>query len=282
MRLDGKVAVITGGGSGIGAATARAFTREGARVVIADIDEKAGDAVARELRDAGGTIDFRLADAADSADLEQLIAFATSTHGRLDVLHNNHVSFEPGQIGDLTLDGFRRSLEVGLTSYWYATKLALVPMLAQGKGAIVNTASVSGLAGDYGLGAYNVLKAGVVNLSRVTGIEYARRGIRCNAVCPGPIATPPIDRLHDASPEIWSDIRDAIPMGRYGRAEEIANVVLFLASDEAAFVTGTHIVADGGLYAHSGMPPIGGLGPTSAVSQQRVAADAPRPSVTTS
>lgn len=282
MRLDGKVAVITGGGSGIGAATARAFTREGARVVIADIDEKAGDAVAREIRDAGGTIDFRLADAADPADLEQLIAFATSTHGRLDVLHNNHVSFEPGRIGDLTLDGFRRSLDVGLTSYWYATKLALVPMLAQGRGSIVNTASVSGLAGDYGLGAYNVLKAGVVNLSRVTGIEYARRGIRCNAVCPGPIATPPIDRLHDASPEIWSDIRDAIPMGRYGRAEEIADVVLFLASDEAAFVTGTHIVADGGLFAHSGMPPIGGLGPIPAVSQQRVAADAPRPSVTTS
>lgn len=282
MRLDDKVAVITGGGSGIGAATARAFTREGARVVIADIDEKAGDAVAREIRDAGGTIDFRLADAADPADLEQLIAFATSTHGRLDVLHNNHVSFEPGRIGDLTLDGFRRSLDVGLTSYWYATKLALVPMLAQGRGSIVNTASVSGLAGDYGLGAYNVLKAGVVNLSRVTGIEYARRGIRCNAVCPGPIATPPIDRLHDASPEIWSDIRDAIPMGRYGRAEEIADVVLFLASDEAAFVTGTHIVADGGLFAHSGMPPIGGLGPIPAVSQQRVAADAPRPSVTTS
>lgn len=282
MRLDGKVAVITGGGSGIGAATARAFTREGARVVIADIDEKAGDAVAREIRDAGGTIDFRLADAADPADLEQLIAFATSTHGRLDVLHNNHVSFEPGRIGDLTLDGFRRSLDVGLTSYWYATKLALVPMLAQGRGSIVNTASVSGLAGDYGLGAYNVLKAGVVNLSRVTGIEYARRGIRCNAVCPGPIATPPIDRLHDASPEIWSDIRDAIPMGRYGRAEEIADVVLFLASDEAAFVTGTHIVADGGLFAHSGMPPIGGLGPIPAVSQQRVAADAPRPSATTS
>jgi meso-butanediol dehydrogenase / (S,S)-butanediol dehydrogenase / diacetyl reductase len=260
MRLDGKVAVITGAGSGIGAATARAFTREGARVVIADIDETAGKAVADEIRDAGGVIDFVLADASDPAEIERLVGFATDTHGHLDVLHNNHVSFEAGRVGDLTLEGFRRSLDVGLTSYWYAIKCALVPMLAQGSGSIVNTASVSGLAGDFGLGAYNVLKAGVVNLSRVTGIEYARKGIRCNAVCPGPIGTPPIDRLHDAAPQIWEDIREAIPMGRYGRPEEIANVVLFLASDEAAFVTGTHIVADGGLWAHSGMPPIGGLG----------------------
>lgn len=261
MRLDGRVAVITGGGSGIGAATARAFTREGARVVIADIDEKAGDAVAAEIREAGGTIDFRHADASDTTELERLIDFTVSTHGGVDVLHNNHVSFESGRVGDLTLEGFRRSLDVGLTSYWYAIKLALVPMLAAGRGSIVNTASVSGLAGDFGLGAYNVLKAGVVNLSRVTGIEYARKGIRCNAVCPGPIGTPPIDRLHEAAPQIWDDIREAIPMGRYGRAEEIANVVLFLACDESAFVTGTHIVADGGLWAHSGMPPIGGLGP---------------------
>jgi meso-butanediol dehydrogenase/(S,S)-butanediol dehydrogenase/diacetyl reductase len=261
MRLDGRTALITGGGSGIGAATARAFAREGARVVIADIDEKAGDAVATEVRNDGGIIDFRHADASDPTALEGLVDFAVTTHGGLDVLHNNHVSFEAGRIGDLTLDGFRRSLDVGLTSYWYAIKLALVPMLAAGRGSIVNTASVSGLAGDFGLGAYNVLKAGVVNLSRVTGIEYARKGIRCNAVCPGPIGTPPIDRLHEAAPRIWDDIRNAIPMGRYGRAEEIANVVLFLASDESSFITGSQIVADGGLWAHSGMPPIGGLGP---------------------
>jgi meso-butanediol dehydrogenase/(S,S)-butanediol dehydrogenase/diacetyl reductase len=267
MRLEGRVAVITGGGSGIGAATARAFTREGARVVIADIDEAAGEAVAAEISTeiagTGATIDFRHADASDPTALEDLVEFAVATHGGLDVLHNNHVSFESGRVGDLTLEGFRRSLDVGLTSYWYATKLALVPMLAAGRGSIVNTASVSGLAGDFGLGAYNVLKAGVVNLSRVTGIEYARKGIRCNAVCPGPIGTPPIDRLHEAAPRIWDDIREAIPMGRYGRAEEIANVALFLASDESSFLTGTHIVADGGLWAHSGMPPIGGLGPDS-------------------
>jgi meso-butanediol dehydrogenase / (S,S)-butanediol dehydrogenase / diacetyl reductase len=256
MRLDGKVAVITGGGSGIGAATARAFTREGARVVIADIDEAAGAEVAKEIG-----ADFLHADAADPAATERIIGFAVEQHGGIDVLHNNHVGYEAGRIGDLTRDGFRRSLDTGLVSYWYAIKLALVPMLAAGRGSIVNTASVSGLAGDFGLGAYNVLKAGVVNLSRVTAIEYARKGIRCNAVCPGPIGTPPIGRLRERAPEIWEDIRDAIPMGRYGTPEEIANVVLFLASDESSFVTGTHVVADGGLHAHSGMPPIGGLGP---------------------
>lgn len=261
MRLDGKAALITGGASGIGAATARAFTREGARVVIVDIDGDAGESVATEIGRDGGKVEFLLADASDPAEVERMITFATDTYGTLDILHNNHVAFEPGRIADLTLDGFRRSLEVGLTSYWYAIKCALPTMLARGRGSIVNTASVSGLAGDFGLGAYNMLKAGVVNLSRVTGIEYARKGIRCNAVCPGPIGTPPIDRLHDEAPGIWNDIREAIPMGRYGRPEEIAEVALFLASDESSFMTGSHVVADGGLWAHSGMPPMGGLGP---------------------
>jgi len=125
----------------------------------------------------------------------------------------------------------------------------------------VNTASVSGLAGDYGLGAYNAIKAGVVNLTRVTGIEYARKGIRCNAVCPGPIGTPPLLRLEDARPEMVGRVREAIPMGRLGEPQEIANVVLFLASDEASFVTGAYVVADGGLWAHTGMPSLTGSGP---------------------
>ena len=134
-------------------------------------------------------------------------------------------------------------------------------MLPQRKGAIVNTASVSGLAGDYTLGAYNAVKAGVVNITRVTGIEYARKGIRCNAVCPGPIGTPPLLALDKSRPQTLARIREAIPMGRLGEPQEIANVVLFLASDEASFVTGAFFVADGGLWAHSGMPSLSGEGP---------------------
>ena len=261
MRLQNKVAIITGGGSGIGEATARAYTREGARTIIADIDEEAGLAVAKDISNSGGTAEFVHVDASSPDDLERLVSYATQTYGSLDVMHVNHVWFESGRVGDLSLEGFRKSLDISLVAYWYAVKLALTPMVAQGNGSIVMTASVSGLAGDYGLGAYNVLKAGVVNLARVTAIEYARKGVRCNAICPGPIATPPIGMLKEHMPHIWDDIKDAIPMGRYGKPEEIANVAVFLASDESSFVTGTHIVADGGLHAHSGMPPIGGLGP---------------------
>src|SRR5207302_4083147 len=140
-------------------------------------------------------------------------------------------------------------------------KLALKVMVAQGGGAIVNTASVSGVAGDYGLVAYNAAKAGVVNLTRVTAIEYARKGIRCNAICPGPILTKAMERFRGARPETAGRIAEAIPMGRFGTPEEIANVAVFLASDEASFVTGAFVVADGGLWSHSGMPALSGVGP---------------------
>src|SRR5260370_15084805 len=124
-------------------------------------------------------------------------------------------------------------------------------MVPRRKGAIVNTASVSGLAGDYTLGAYNAIKAGVVNITRVTGIEYARKGIRCNAVCPGPIGTPPLLQMEKARPEVVASIREAIPVGRLGEPQETANVRLLLASDESSFTTGAFGVVDGGLWQHA-------------------------------
>jgi meso-butanediol dehydrogenase/(S,S)-butanediol dehydrogenase/diacetyl reductase len=260
MRLKDKVALISGSGSGIGEATAKTFAREGAAVVVVDLNEEGGNRVVGEIRKAGGTAEFTRANAGRPSEIEAMIKFATNKFGRLDVLHNNAIWMESGRIGDLSLEGWQRTLDVGLTAYWYATKIALGVMLAQKRGSIVNTASVSGLAGDYTLGAYNAVKAGVVNITRVTGIEYARKGIRCNAVCPGPILTPPLKRVGESRPDIFSKIREAIPMGRYGAPEEIANVVLFLASDEASFVTGAYIVADGGLWAHSGMPSLSGEG----------------------
>jgi len=186
---------------------------------------------------------------------------AVENFGRLDILHNNAIFTTIGHVGEISIEGWQKTVDVGLTAYWYATKCAIEVMLAQRRGAIVNTASVSGLAGDYTLGAYNAVKHGVVGLTKSTAIEYARKGIRCNAVCPGPIGTPPLLRLEDSHPDLIGRIREAIPMGRLGEPQEIANVVLFLASDEASFVTGSFYVADGGLWAHSGMPSLSGQGP---------------------
>jgi meso-butanediol dehydrogenase / (S,S)-butanediol dehydrogenase / diacetyl reductase len=261
MRLQDKIALITGAGSGIGEATAKTFAREGATVVVADIDDINGQRVVEEIRRAGGRAEYTHADIGEPAEIERMITFTTERCSRLDVLHNNALYTVIGRIGDLTLDDWKKTLDVSLTGYWYATKLALGPMLRQGKGVILNTASVSGLAGDYTLGVYNAVKAGVVNISRVTGIEYARKGIRCNAICPGPILTPPLKRLGESQPAVFARIKEAIPMGRYGDPQEIANVALFLASDEASFVTGAFLVADGGLWAHSGMPSLSGQGP---------------------
>jgi meso-butanediol dehydrogenase / (S,S)-butanediol dehydrogenase / diacetyl reductase len=250
--LDGRVALVTGGGSGIGAATARAFAAHGARVVVVDVDAEAATACAASI---GGTA--YVADASRPEDLEALYAFVEAEHGRLDVLHNNHVWTEPGRVDEASLDGFRRSLDVGLTSYFHATQLALGLMLPQRSGAIVNTASVCGLAGDYSITAYNVLKAGVVNLSRSIALDYATSGIRCNCVCPGPTATPPYEAMRIADPELWQRTCDAVPMGRLAEPSEVADAVVFLASDMARFVTGTALVVDGGLSAWSGLPPVG-------------------------
>jgi meso-butanediol dehydrogenase/(S,S)-butanediol dehydrogenase/diacetyl reductase len=261
MRLKDKVSLISGAGSGIGEATAKTFAREGAAVVVVDLNEEGGSRVVGEIRKVGGTAEFFKANVAHPAEVDAMIKFAEDKFGRLDVLHNNAIYTAVGRIGELTMEGWQRTIDVGLTAYWYATKVALGVMLPRKKGSIINTASVSGLAGDYTLGAYNAVKAGVVNITRVTGIEYARKGIRCNAICPGPIATPPLKQIEKTRPDIYNRIREAIPMGRYGDPQEIANLALFLASDESSFCTGAFFVADGGLWAHSGMPSLSGEGP---------------------
>jgi meso-butanediol dehydrogenase/(S,S)-butanediol dehydrogenase/diacetyl reductase len=261
MRLADKVALISGAASGIGEATARTFAREGAKVVIADINVEGGERVAEEIRHANGAAAFVRADVLDTASIEGMVAFTVETYGRIDILHNNAQVTSGGRIGELELDAWKRGIDGGLTSYWYASKLAVAHMLAQGGGAIVNTASVSGLAGDFGLGTYNAAKAAVVNMTRVFAIEYARKNIRFNALCPGPIGTPPLRAMETRAPEVIDPIKEAIPMGRLGTPQEMANVALFLASDEASFVTGAAYVADGGLYAHSGMPSLTGIRP---------------------
>jgi meso-butanediol dehydrogenase/(S,S)-butanediol dehydrogenase/diacetyl reductase len=163
MLLEDRVALVTGGGSGIGAATAKAFAAHGARVVIVDLD---GDAAAASAASAGGGAFPYRTDASRAEELEELFRFVEAEYGRLDVLHNNHVWIAPGGAAEVSIDGFSRSLDVGVTSYLRSTQMALRLMLPRRSGAIVNTASVCGLAGDYSLTAYNVLKAGVVNLTR--------------------------------------------------------------------------------------------------------------------
>jgi meso-butanediol dehydrogenase / (S,S)-butanediol dehydrogenase / diacetyl reductase len=262
MRLQGKIALITGAASGIGEATAKTFAREGASVVVVDLNEKDGKRVVNEIHADGGVADFHRADVGDRQEIEGMIRAAIDHHGRLDILHNNAAFFDAsGHIGEIDWDRWHKTFDVGLTGYMWAARTAIPHMLQQGSGVILNTASHCGLVGDYMLGAYNTMKSGVLNLTRVLAIEYARKGIRANAICPGPIGTEANLAYKAANPERIARVEEAIPMGRLGRPQEMANLALFLASDEASFVTGTFILGDGGLLAHSGMPDFYSDGP---------------------
>ena len=260
MRFDGKVCLITGAGSGIGRATALGFAQRGGKVVVSDVDGTSAAAVVAEIAGAGGTAIAVTADMAIPSDIDAMIARAVREFGRLDVLHNNAFGVPAAlrekrlaRVADTDQEVWDYTLQVGLTAVMQATRAALPIMRQQGGGAIVNTASISGLFADYGITSYNVMKAGVVNLTRGTAIEYAPYGIRCNCICPGAIDTPLLQRAYGI-PGFVEQTRAAIPMGRFGQPEEMANVVLFLASDLASYVTGAAIVADGGLTAQTGLP----------------------------
>jgi meso-butanediol dehydrogenase/(S,S)-butanediol dehydrogenase/diacetyl reductase len=261
MRFDGKVALVSGAGSGIGRATAIGFAARGARVVVADIDKGKAESVAGEIARAGGASLPVAADAGSPAGIDAMIGGAVEAYGGLDILHNNAFGQPALPAGksrlaftaDIDEAVWTHTIELGLTGVIRATKRAIPELLKRGGGAIVNTASISGLFADFAIGAYNAAKAGVINLTRVTAIEYADRGIRVNCVCPGAIDTPLL-KPSLAIPGFADTTNATIPMGRLGRPDEIANVVLFLASDLASYVTGAAVVADGGLTAQTGLP----------------------------
>jgi meso-butanediol dehydrogenase/(S,S)-butanediol dehydrogenase/diacetyl reductase len=252
-KLDGQVAIVTAGGSGIGAASAVRFAQEGAAVIVADLSGKRAEAVTAQINDAGGKATMIKMDVADPDGIQATIQLALDTYGRLDVMFNNAGLGELSRLEDMSLESWNRTIAVTLTGTFLGMKYCLPIMRQQAKGAIVNTASVSGIGGDYGMSAYNAAKAGVINLTRVVAVEYARNGIRANCVCPGAINTPLIAPALEIAG--FQDKFDAaIPVGRLGEPEEIANVVLFLASDLASFVTGSAFVADGGQTAKTGSP----------------------------
>jgi len=244
-RLDGKVAVITGGCSGIGLATARRFLAEGARVVLGDVDDARGEQLSAELG-----LTYVHADVTSKDQVDALFRTAHDTYGSVDVAFNN-AGISPPQddsILDTDLDAWRTVQDVNLTSVYLCCKAALPYMLEQRSGSIVNTASfVAVMGAATSQISYTASKGGVLAMSRELGVQFARQGIRVNALCPGPVNTPLLQELFAKDTERAGRRLVHVPMGRFGEPEEMANAVLFLASDESSFITASTFLVDGGI-----------------------------------
>lgn len=244
-RVAGKTAIVTGAASGIGEATARRLAEEGASVAVADIDEINGNRVAAEIRETGGESVFLRTDLSRTDEIEEMVARTEERFGRLDILHNNAIAFQHGSATELDEAGWDLTLNVGLKAVFLASKYGIPAMRRTGGGAIINTGSVHSLVGFATCTAYDSAKAGILGLTRVLALDYGP-DIRVNAVLPGAILTPLWDNL-EVPEEERRRYADMVPARRLGHGGDIANAVLYLASDEASFVTGTHLAVDGGL-----------------------------------
>jgi len=244
-RLQERTAIVTGGLGGIGLATARRFAEEGAKVVVADLDDDKGNAVAEELEGL-----YVRCDVTDPDQVDSMVARTVETFGSLDVAFNNAGISPPDDdsILETGLDAWRRVQEVNLTSVYLCCKAVLPHMRSQGRGSIINTASfVAVMGAATSQISYTASKGGVLAMSRELGVQFAREGIRVNALCPGPVDTPLLRELFAKDPERAARRLVHIPMGRFAEATEIANAVLFLASDESSFITASTCLVDGGI-----------------------------------
>jgi NAD(P)-dependent dehydrogenase (short-subunit alcohol dehydrogenase family) len=259
-KLDGKVALITGAGSGMGRATAILFAKEGARVAVSDYAPAGGKETVKTIQEGGGHAIFIEADVSKAADVERMVKTTVDTYGRLDILYSNAGVPQPmAPLADITEEEWDRVVGINMKGVFLGSKYAIPVMLNQGGGVIINTASIGGLVGSPYEGIYCASKGGVVLLTKSMAIEYGKKNIRANCICPGLIRTGMSEGLIDypAALEVWMRRQ---PLVRLGQAEDVARAALYLACDDSLFVTGTCLVVDGGVTATSGAANLFDLG----------------------
>ncbi len=249
--VQGKVALVTGAAGGIGRAAAEIFAREGAAVVVSDLQEENGQQTVELIKQAGGEASFIRCDVSKATDVERLVAQVVAKYGRLDCAYNNAgVEGEWTRIHECTEANFDFNYNVNLKGVFLCIKYQVTQFLAQNSpGAIVSTASIAGLVGSKNAGAYVAAKHGVVGLTKTAALEYATKGIRVNAVCPGVIRTPMLERMFETNPKMEAAMLGFEPIGRFGAPTEIGEAAVWLCSDNASFVTGHAMVVDGGAIA---------------------------------
>jgi NAD(P)-dependent dehydrogenase (short-subunit alcohol dehydrogenase family) len=251
-RVEGKACIVTGAGSGIGKAIAQRLAEEGGSVLCTDINDATAIATAAEIHHAGGIAVAMAADVSDRTQVDMLIAHCVDLYGKVDVLVNNAGVNIPGVFHEVTDDAIDKTLNVNVKGAMYGCRAAIPHMLRQGSGSIINISSVNGLVSEPFLTVYSASKGAIVMLTKGVALDYAKQGIRCNAICPGWVDTP-INYAHAAMlgglEKVYANIDAFQPIGRPGEPREIAHLALFLASDEASFLTGSIITADGGLTA---------------------------------
>lgn len=245
--MKDKVALVTGGSSGIGKATALLFAKKGAKVAIADVSTEQGEETVREIRELGGDAIFVKCDVSDAKQVQDLIDKVVSTFGRLDYAFNNAgIEGAGGPTAECTEDNWSRVIDINLKGVWLCMKHEIQQMLKQKQGVIVNNSSIAGLIGFQGMPAYVASKHGVIGLTKTAALDYAKEGIRVNAICPGVIRTAMVERVIAENPAAEQQFTASTPLGRLGKPEEIAEAVVWLCSEAASFVTGQAIAVDGG------------------------------------